>query len=56
MEGEGGWVCLAGLAGAAEEVEGEELHCECVFFFLEQFWSEDDLGLGSVVQVVVGCL
>lgn len=26
VQGEGGRVCLAGFAGAGEEVEGEELH------------------------------
>jgi hypothetical protein len=31
MQGEGCWVGFAGFAGAAEEVEGEELH----FFFLD---------------------
>lgn len=33
MQREGCWVGFAGLAGAAEEVEGEELHL-CLEFFL----------------------
>jgi len=37
VEREGCWVGLAGLAGAAEEVEGEELHFECDFLFSESF-------------------
>ena len=55
MERVGCWVGFAGLAGAAEEVQGEELHFPGDLNFFSVVSGEDELTEARFVVVVLGC-